>query len=168
MENNYNFKQILEHPITLYKLGKLTLPFGISLARCVLFVVILLLMLIFHEPINMIIPHNTQLIVYAGVPFFFSKFLLKFKKDGKKIHHFLSDFFQYFFTIYIPKKRYCNDQEVLYTNDKVTFEPVYMKKGANVNETKNAYETDLQQSVTYRERRRLGLLQDNSRSDTAI
>src|SRR5699024_5025102 len=85
----------------------------------------------------------------------FSKFLLKFKKDGKKIHHFLSDFFQYFFTIYIPKKRYCNDQEVLYTNDKVTFEPVYMKKGANVNETKNAYETDLQQSVTYRERRRL-------------
>jgi len=167
MQNPYNFKQVLDHPVTLYRLGKLTLPFGISLARMVLFGVILILMLIFHKPINMVIPYNAQVVVYAGVPFYLSKFFLKFKKDGKKIHRFLFDFTQYIFTIYIPKKRYCNDQEVLYTNDKVTFEPVYMKKGANVDETENADETDLQQSSPYRERRRLGLLQNSTRSDSA-
>lgn|SRR5699024_4653816 len=168
MKNEYNFKQVFEHPVVLYRMGKLVLPFGISLARVVLMFTIFIIMIMFRNTINMIIPHNAQLIVFTAVPYLLSTLLLKFRKDGKKIHHFLYDFFQYLFTVYIPKRKYCNDQEVLYTNQKITFEPIYMKKGANEDEVKNANEADIQQPTINRKRRHLGVLPDNAGSDTAI
>lgn len=168
MKNSYNFKQVLEHPIVLYRLGKWVLPFGIQLARVLLFFSIFIFMLILNKPINAIIPHSAQAITFLGIPFLLSHYLLKFRKDGKKIHNFLYDFFQYFFTIYLPQKKYCNDQQVLYTNNTVSFEPVYMKKGANINEVENTNETDIQKPIINRKRRHMGILQDNARGYSTI
>src|SRR5699024_3885925 len=124
MNNTFNFKQVLDHPITLYRFGKLTLPFGIGLARIVLFILILLIMLLFHRYINALMPISSgYVIVYGGIPYLLSHILLKFRKDGKKIHYFIFDFLRYFFSIYLRKKRYYNDQDVLYLNEKATFEP---------------------------------------------
>ncbi|MFE6520049.1 hypothetical protein, partial [Streptomyces sp. NPDC057748] len=65
------------------------------------------------------------------------------------IHRFLFDFSNYFFIVYLPKRRYANDQEVLYSNIKqVTFEDTIIRrkdgdngeiKDANQNRTRQSY-----------------------------
>lgn len=120
-------------------------------------------MLLFHRFINALLFYDgLQFPVYLGVPFFLSSALLKFKKDGKKVHTFIIDFTQYFFSIYIPKKKYCNDQQVLYLHEKVTFEPLRMKKGGRPHEVKNANETNIRKPNVNRQRRNMGVLPDHA------
>lgn len=152
----YNFKGIMEHPVTLYKLGKYTLPFGITLVRFMLFVLILLVLLAFRSvviKIGSLIPGLTA-ILFLGIPYFLSGFLTKQKYNGKKIFNFAYDFFDYLFTIYLPKKTYCNDQEVLYSNEKeVTFEEVLVNYGeeeGDSGESENAIQDGSQKSNAYK------------------
>lgn len=152
----YNYKKVFSHPVTLYRLGDWTLPFGISLARLAVAAFILLLMIIFRDFFNALafIP-GLQLVMYIGVPFFVSGFLMKQRFNGKKIHHFMIDLFNYAFTIYFPKRKYANDEQVLYSNEKqVTFEPYYVErkgdnvkqeKGGRTDEVKDTYQNDTQQ-----------------------
>lgn len=170
MNNAFNFKQVFEHPIVLYRLGKFTLPFGINLVRIILFLAIFLLMLIFHRAVNFLFVwvNGMEAAVYLIIPFFLSNALLKVEKDGKKIHRFLSDFIKYVFTIYLPKRKYCNDQEVFYLNNKVRFEPLYMKEGGLDDETENANETNIQKLNAYKRRRNMGVLPDHARGHSSV
>lgn len=130
MRNTFNYKNVFNHPITLYRIGKLSMPFGIGLARTVVMASIFLLMLLFKDFFNALaFMDGMQLVMYAGIPYFLSGYITKDRRSGKKVHHELYDLFHYFFTIYIPKKKFANDEEVLYTNvNKVTFEDVKIKQ----------------------------------------
>ena len=170
MNNAFNFKQVFEHPIVLYRFGKVVLPFGVNLIRIILFFAIFILMLIFHRVVNFLFVwvHGMEAAVYLGIPFLLSNALLKVEKDGKKIHRFLSDFVHYVFTIYIPQRKYCNDQEVFYLNEKVQFEPLYMKQGGPDDEVKNANEADIQKLNAYKRRRNMGVLPDHAGSHSSV
>ncbi|PEV08567.1 TcpE family conjugal transfer membrane protein [Bacillus cereus] len=151
----YNFKGIMEHPVTLYKLGKYTLPFGITLVRFVLFILIFLILLVFRDivlKLGSLIPGLT-LILFLGIPYYLSGFLTKQKYNGKKIFNFMYDFFDYFFNIYLPKRMYCNDEEVLYSNEKeVIFEEVLVntKEDGGVYEDKNTIQDSTQKSDAHK------------------
>ncbi|MDQ0862370.1 conjugal transfer protein [Bacillus sp. V2I10] len=126
----YNYKGIFEEPVTLYRLGKFSLPFGVPLARVVIALLILAIMFryrTFFNGIGSLIPGLT-VFLYIGIPFVVSGLLYKLRKDGKKIHNYLWDLGVYLITIKFPKKRYCNDEVVLYSNEIVQLEPVYYEK----------------------------------------
>lgn len=137
----YNYKKTMNHPITLYKFYKLNIPGGLSLVRGALFLAILLVMLAFRDFFNSIgsIMSGLTPVLYVGIPYLLSGFLVKQTYNGKKIHLFLVDFANYFFSIYLPKRKFANDQEVLYTNVKqVTFEETIIKrKDGDDDEVKN-------------------------------
>lgn len=123
----YNYKGIFEEPVTLYRLGKFSLPFGVPLARVVIALLILAIMFrfrTFFNGVGSLIPGLT-LFLYIGIPFVVSGLLYKLRKDGKKIHNYLWDLGVYLITIKFPKKRYCNDEVVLYLDETVQLEPVY-------------------------------------------
>ncbi|MBJ8031252.1 TcpE family conjugal transfer membrane protein [Bacillus cereus group sp. N21] len=151
----YNFKEIMEHPVTLYKLGKYALPFGITLVRLTLFILIFLILLAFRSvviKIGSLIPGSTA-VLFLGIPYFLSGFLVKQKYNGKKIFNFVYDFLDYFFTIYLPKKMYCNDEEVLYSNEKeVTFEEtlVNYKEDGEIYEDKDTIQDGTQESNAHK------------------
>lgn len=135
MKNTYNYKNAFNHPVTLYRIGDFSLPFGIGLARTVIGLLIFFIMLAFRDFFNALaFIDGLQLVMYLGIPFILSGYIMKDRKSGKKIHHEIYDLFTYFFTIYFPKKTFSNDQEVLYSNTKkVTFEEVKIpiqKEGA--------------------------------------
>lgn len=146
----YNYKKVFSHPITLYRIGDIHVPFGFSLARLTIATLIFLVMLIFRDLVNAIaFISGLQLVLYLGVPFFLSGFLMKQRYNGKKIHHFLYDFSTYLFTIYLPKRKYANDDEVLYANDsKITFEKTLINKkgGADIHAIKNTDKKRTRQS----------------------
>ncbi|WP_144472580.1 conjugal transfer protein [Bacillus pumilus] len=147
---SYNYKKTMNHPITLYKLGPFNLNFGISLVRGALFAAILLAMIAFRKfflSIGSIMPGLTM-VLYVGIPWLLSGLLVKQKYNGKKIHRFLVDFTNYFFIIYLPKRRYANDQEVLYSNIKqVTFEDaIIRRKDGDDGEIKDANQKRTRQS----------------------
>ncbi|NPC90848.1 hypothetical protein HOO54_01330 [Bacillus sp. WMMC1349] len=146
----YNYKKTMNHPITLYKIWKLNIPGGLSLVRGTLFTAIFLAMIAFRDFFNnigSIIPGLT-LVMYIGIPYLLSGFLIKQKYNGKKIHLFLFDFANYFLSIYMPKRKFANDQEVLYTNvEQVTFEETIIKrKDGYDDEVKNTDQKLTQQS----------------------
>lgn len=123
----YNFKRTFNDPITLYSIGKFTLPFGIGLMRAILFLAVFGLMFLFRGfflAIGSIIPGLT-LVLYIGIPFVISHYLLKKDPQGKKLLLYLYDLIVYFFNVYLPKKKYANDTEIVYQNEThVTFEEI--------------------------------------------
>jgi hypothetical protein len=123
----YNYKGIFEEPVTLYRLGKFSLPFGVPLARVVIALLTLAIMFrfrTFFNGVGSLVPGLT-VFLYIGMPFVVSGLLYKLRKDGKKIHNYLLDIGVYLITIKFPKKRYCNDEVVLYSGETVQLEPVY-------------------------------------------
>ncbi|HFK7755998.1 TPA: TcpE family conjugal transfer membrane protein, partial [Listeria monocytogenes] len=95
----YNYKEAFEHPIMIFQLtDKFVLPFGVRLSRIIAFAVILLIMLLFRDfffAIGSIVP-GFSLVIFVGLPFLVSGWLLKINVDGKKLHYFLYDFSIYF------------------------------------------------------------------------
>ncbi|MFE7083398.1 TcpE family conjugal transfer membrane protein [Priestia megaterium] len=150
----YNFKRTFNDPITLYTIGKFTLPFGIGLMRAVLFLLVFGLMFLFRGfflAIGGIIPGLT-LVLYGGIPFVVSHYLLKKDPQGKKLLLYLYDLIVYFFGVYLPKKKYANDTEIAYQNERhVTFEdlPVPQMKinerDGDKHEIANTNQDDLQE-----------------------
>lgn len=131
MKENFNLKEIITHPITIYKFGKYNLPFGVSLVRLIVGIVILVLMLLFRNLFLALdeIMEGLALLSFVGIPFLLSGYLVKQTYEGKKIHYYLYDFFKYFFTVYLSKRKYCNDEVVEYMNEKeITMEPIQIQK----------------------------------------
>lgn len=138
-KENYNLKQVFTHPITIYKFGRYTLPFGVPLVRLVVSLVIFLIMLIFHKLFMTIgsMVSGLWIILYTGIPYFLGGYLVQKTYDGKKIAYYLYDFSNYFFGVYLPKKRYCNDEVVEYMDEKeIRIEPIYIETEKVINEVK--------------------------------
>lgn len=126
----YNFKKTFGDPITLYSIGKFALPFGIGLMRLGIFIGVFILMLVFHKFFLAIgsMMHGLTIVLYLGIPFGVSHFLLRRDPQGKKLVYYLYDLFVYIFSIYLPKKKYADDKELMYMDDKeITFEPLLTK-----------------------------------------
>lgn len=131
MIESYNYKKMFEHPIVVRKFFKWTSPIAIPVTWLCVFFVTLGIMAIFNNfffAIGNLIPGAT-LLLFFGIPYGISTFLLKIKPDGKKLIFYLYDFAIYFFTIYLTGSKYINDQSVtdIYKG-KVRFEDFYVKK----------------------------------------
>ncbi|MEM4997436.1 conjugal transfer protein [Priestia sp. SB1] len=144
----YNFKKTFNDPITIYSFGEYSLPFGIGLMRLIIYILVLGLMILFRGfflAISGFMP-GLNIVVFLGLPFVVSHFLLRRDPQGKKLHFYLYDLCVYFFTIYIPKKKFSNDEEVMYDTEKaVTFEDVIVnpkeeESDGEANEIENAYQ----------------------------
>jgi len=150
----YNFKKTFNEPITLYSIGKYSLPFGVGLMRLIIAILTFLLMLVFRGFFLAIggLMHGLTLVLYIGIPLVVSHFLLRRDPQGKKLHFYLYDLIVYFFSIYLPKKKYANDEELMYENEKeVTFEPLLMNPkenesdGDDTNEAQNTNQEHIEQ-----------------------
>src|SRR5699024_1041549 len=111
MKNTSNYKNALNHPVTLYRIDDFSMPFGIGLARTVIGLLIFFIMLAFRDFFNALaFIDGLQLVMYFGIPFILSGYIMKDRKSGKKIHHEIYDLFTYIFSIYFPKKQFSNYQ----------------------------------------------------------
>lgn len=120
MENReiYNYKLAYEHPYVIRKLtNKISLPFGgVRLSRFMIILIVFGIEMLFRNfifSLKNVIP-GLDLVVLLGLPYFLSGWLLQVNPDGKKLHYFLWDYFLYFVTIKVPKKRFSHDVPVLY------------------------------------------------------
>ncbi|MED4128204.1 conjugal transfer protein [Shouchella miscanthi] len=141
MKETYNYKKVFAYPITIYKFTDyFTLPYGVPLARLILAVVILIGMLMFSDfftAIGSTIPGLT-IVLYLGIPFFLSGYLMKQRYNGKRIHYFMYDFLVYFFTFYLPKKKLANDEPVIYLDEeKIEFDSTFIERKGGQNEAEN-------------------------------
>ncbi|HAB0009974.1 TPA_asm: hypothetical protein GIN74_11285 [Listeria monocytogenes] len=138
----FNYKQIFEEPFVIYQITKkMTITWGIPVAKAVIFVIVALLMVAtrsFWFALGNFIP-GLSILLFAGVPYVISTALLKIKPNGKKLHFFLYDLMVYFFTIKLPKSRFSGDQKVLYLTEKeIRFEPCLLeRKGREKDATEN-------------------------------
>lgn len=128
----YNFKEAFEHPVIIRQItDKFALPFGVRLSRIIVFAVVLFLMWVWRDFFNIIaslIP-GLGIVLYIGVPYLVSGWLLKINVDGKKLHYFLYDYMIYLFTFKLPKKKFSHDEEVLYLEQKeIRLETVTWRK----------------------------------------
>ncbi len=127
----YNYKEVYETPFTVQKFTKnfsLNNPF--PLAKIVIFVVTFFLLLVFfRKPIGAIGSVITGLdkVIYGGVPYLVSKYLMKLQPDGKRLHYYLKDIVLFFFKVKLPKKQYCHDKEVKHIQAQVVFEEVIVE-----------------------------------------
>nr|WP_021038259.1 conjugal transfer protein [Bacillaceae bacterium JMAK1]AGQ45426.1 Putative conjugative transposon membrane protein [Bacillaceae bacterium JMAK1] len=142
MKNTYNYKKVFRYPITIYKITNyIQLPTGIALLRVVIFFSVFGFMILFNNfflSIGSMIPGLT-VVLYLGIPGLTAWALMKVEKDGKRVHTYLYELLTYLFTIYFPKKRFANDQEVLYSSeDAVTFEEFEVERKGQDDEIKNA------------------------------
>ncbi|MDA2637897.1 TcpE family conjugal transfer membrane protein [Bacillus cereus] len=131
MKEYFNLKEVFGHPITIYKFGKYRLPFGIGLMRIIVGIAILLGMLVFRN-FFLAFDHlmrGFSLLLFTGIPYFVSGYLVKKTYEGKKIHNYIWDLGWYLFHVYAGKKRFCQDEVVEYLDcAQVKIEPVQVEK----------------------------------------
>lgn len=147
MKEHFNLKEIFGHPITIYKFGKYRLPFGLSLIRIIVAIVIFGIMLIFRNFFFAFdeIMRGCSLVLFTGIPFLFSGYLVKQTYNGKKIHNYIWDFGNYFFTIYMGKKKYCQDEVIEYMDCKeIRMENMIGEKERKIDETQKRVSRRLQ------------------------
>lgn len=143
----FNYKQIFEEPFVIYQITKkMTITWGIPVAKAVIFVIIELLMVAtrnFWFTIGNFIP-GLSILLFVGLPYVISTALLKIKPNGKKIHFFLYDLMVYFFTIKLTKSRFAGDQKVLYLTEKeIRFEPCLLERnGREKDATENTIKSN--------------------------
>ncbi|WP_254434317.1 conjugal transfer protein [Halobacillus sp. Marseille-Q1614] len=170
MKVTYNYKRVFQHPITLYRIGDVRLPYGIALLRVTVACVILGIMLLFRDVVNAVgsIMSGLTLVLYVGIPYLLSGFLLKKSFNGKRIHYFMYDFMRYFFGWYLPKKRIANDEEVLYSHTKaITFEKtIIQRKEGKAHATSNSDQNRTRQPHANEKRGNLGVLPNLSERHT--
>lgn len=128
-KDTYNYKEVFDAPMQIKRLFfDYSLPGFVSMARIGYAGLILLVILLFFQPLvdflDSIIP-VANLLIYTCVPWFGSKYIMKISPDGKSIPVYLKDIVSYYVTIGIPKKRYYHDEplqfssEVVFTNYKI-------------------------------------------------
>lgn len=83
----FNYKQIFEEPFVIYQITKkMTITWGIPVAKAVIFVIVELLMVAtrnFWFALGDFIP-GLSILLFVGVPYVISTALLKIKPNGKK------------------------------------------------------------------------------------
>lgn len=145
-KETYNYKEVFDQPLKVKQLTKdFALPFFVPVAKIVIFVVTFLILLAFFKDIisalNNVIS-GLHLVIYVGVPYLVANNLMKIHPNGKKLHYFLYDLGAYYFTILLPKKKFCHDEEAKYIDNKFVLEPFYGRKVMKEDAAKNATEND--------------------------
>ncbi|MHC5250709.1 TcpE family conjugal transfer membrane protein [Enterococcus sp. HY326] len=124
MKQCYNYKYIFDEPAKIRKLWKITLPVALPLARFMIMVVVIAILYIFFrgviEFLNSLLG-GLQYLIYLGVPWIISGVILKLNPDGQKLHWYLFDLGKFMFLIFLPKKKFCQD-EVVHLPKKVVFQ----------------------------------------------
>lgn len=123
----YNYKQVFDEPVKMYSIGKYSIPFvkSISIGSFILYVFFLTILWIFFR--NLIefangILSGLKYAIYLGVPYLLTRQVMKLHPDGKKLHIYLIDLAWYTLTIWLYKKKYCQDQIVTDVDRRQCFE----------------------------------------------
>lgn len=113
----YNYKQVFDTPITIRRLYKdYTLPFSVSVSRIAIMVGTLLFLLLFRQAIAALnqVFSGASVLIYVFLPWLTSKYLMRVKPNGKKLHEFLWDFAPFVWSAYVTKETYCQHQAIRY------------------------------------------------------
>ncbi|ARF67296.1 hypothetical protein B7C51_08420 [Paenibacillus larvae subsp. pulvifaciens] len=131
MKEAYNYKKVFEEPYVIYQITRnVIIPFGIPVTKSIIFLIVFGIMALcwrFFFALGKAIPGMIP-VLYVGIPYGISTLVMRIKPNGKKLPYFLWDLWMYYTGIFLPKKKYAGDQEVLYLDQKeIRFTPVTIK-----------------------------------------
>jgi len=159
----FNYRRALREPKKIRQITETYyLPFSIELIPALNFVLFLILTFLIGYIIRSFYPSafsKTWFIFLICVPLFFTWLVTKIKPEGKNIYIFIYDYFKYLFGIKLPKKKFCDGEEVEWMNDKkITFTECVEVVDKENGEIKTSVKDDKKQYVVNENGRRIRIL----------
>ncbi|MEC2013101.1 TcpE family conjugal transfer membrane protein, partial [Bacillus subtilis] len=109
---------------------------------------------------------NILFLVFFVIQIFLTMLVKKIKPEGKNIYLYFIDFAKYYFFIKLPQKKFCNDRRVDLSNEKQIEFRKLVKVVDYSDETKNAYEGNIQEFAVNKNGRRVGVLPNKKQFDS--
>ncbi|MDO6450543.1 conjugal transfer protein [Oceanobacillus profundus] len=165
MREVFNYRRALREP---KKIRQITdyyyLPFTIELIPAVNFLLFLGITFFIGWMIRRVYPYtfsNTWFIFLMGIPLLLTWFVTKIKPEGKNIYVYMYDYVKYLVAIKIPRRKFCNGEEVVWMNDrKITFKQCVWVVEKKNGKTETSNKNDQKQYALNENGRRVGILSD--------
>lgn len=169
----FNYRRALREPKKIRQItDNYYLPFSIELIPLVNFIVFIVITFALGWMIRQIYPYafsNTWFIFLVGIPLALTWLVTKIKPEGKNIYIFIYDYVKYVLAIKIPRKKYCDGEEVKWANQKkVLFKDCVWVVNKKDGKIKTGNKDNKGQFVINENGRRVRVLSDKERinSDT--
>jgi|SRR5699024_6783332 len=167
----FNYRRALREPKKIRQItDRYYLPFTIELIPALNFVLFLILTFFIGYIIRSFNPSafsRTWFIFLIGVPMLLTWLVTKIKPEGKNIYIFIYDYFKYLFVIKLPKKKFCDGEEVEWMNDnKITFTECVEVVDKENGKIKTSVKDNKEQYVVNERGRRIRILSYKERIDS--
>ncbi|MBP2079644.1 conjugal transfer protein [Oceanobacillus polygoni] len=164
----FNYRRALREPKKIRQItDNYYLPFTIELIPALNFIIFLIITLFLGWLIKQFYPYafsNSWFIFSVGIPLVLTWLVTKIKPEGKNIYIFIYDYVKYLFTIKIPKKQYCDGEEVKWANhNKVVFKDCVWVVSKKDGEIKTSDKDNKGQFAINENGRRVRVLSDKER-----
>ncbi|MFN3093943.1 MULTISPECIES: conjugal transfer protein [Bacillus] len=117
----FNYRKAMREPKKIQRITEnYSLPFSIELIPMINYFIFVAISFGFFIGVRKIFPHafeNTFVIVIFGIPLGLTILITKIKPEGKNIYLYFWGLLKYLIMIKLPKKRYCNDKVMDFSND---------------------------------------------------
>ncbi|WP_144472506.1 conjugal transfer protein [Bacillus pumilus] len=141
----FNYRKAMREPKKIQRITEnYSLPFSIELIPMINYFIFVAISFGFFIGVRRIFPHafeNTFVIVIFGIPLGLTILITKIKPEGKNIYLYFWGLLKYLIMIKLPKKRYCNDKVMSFSNDQeIKFKSlvkVVRKNGESENTNEN-------------------------------
>ena len=165
MREVFNYRRALREP---KKIRQITdyyyLPFTIELIPTINFLLFLGITFLMGWMIRRIYPYafsDTWFIYLIGIPLLLTWLVTKIKPEGKNIYVYIYDYIKYLVAIKIPRKKFCNGEEVVWMNDKkITFKQCVWVVDKKNGKTETSNKNNKKQFALNKNGRRVGVLSD--------
>lgn len=161
----FNYRRSLREPKKIRQItDNYYLPFTIELLPALNFFIFMIITFVIGFFIRKVYPYafsNTWFVFLVGVPLVLSILVTKIKPEGKNIYRFMFDYVKYLFLIKIPKRKFCNGDEITIMKSNISFKSnVEVVAGSEV---KDSIENDKQEYVVNENGRRVRILSNKKR-----
>ncbi|MBP2079781.1 conjugal transfer protein [Oceanobacillus polygoni] len=165
MREIFNYRRALREP---KKIRQITdyyyLPFTIELIPAINFLLFLGLIFLIGWMIRRVYPYafsDTWFVFLIGIPLLLTWLVTKIKPEGKNIYVYMYDYVKYLVAIKIPRKKFCNGEEVVWMNDrKITFKQCVWVVDNKNGKTETSNKNDKKQYALNENGRRVRVLSD--------
>ncbi|MED1423126.1 conjugal transfer protein [Bacillus altitudinis] len=151
----FNYRKALREPKKIQRITEnYSLPFAIELIPMINYFIFVAISFGFFLGVRKFFPsafENTYVIVILGIPLGLTILISKVKPEGKNIYLYFLGLIKYLVLIKLPKRKYCNDKVIEFSNDQeIKFKSlvkVVRKNGCSKNTNENPVKQyDLDQS----------------------
>ncbi|MFE4490266.1 conjugal transfer protein [Bacillus altitudinis] len=158
----FNYRKAMREPKKIQRITEnYSLPFSIELIPMINYFVFVAISFGFFIGVRRIFPHafeNTFVIVIFGIPLGLTILITKIKPEGKNIYLYFWGLLKYLIMIKLPKKRFCNDKVMGFSNDQEIKFKSLVKVVRKNGESENTNENPVKQHDLDENGRRLGVL----------